>query len=73
MWINSTTPGPSSAAVRFRADRVLAVKGPPYETASPWSELLFVGGAETLVVAEDPDTLSERISGTIDAMRRSAG
>lgn len=69
MFVESMTPAPSSAPVRFRADRVAAVKGAPYQTASPWSELIFIGGGESVVVAEDPDTVAERIAEVVNALR----
>jgi len=69
MFVDSVTPGPSPASVRFRADRVLAVRGPPYGTTSPWAELLFVGGGDSLVVAEEVETITQRISDAVEAQR----
>ena len=70
MFIESATPGPSSSSVRFRADRVVAIRGAPYATNSPWCELLFLGACEGIVVAESPDTIADRIQEVIEAQRR---
>jgi hypothetical protein len=69
VFLEARTPEPSASAVHFRADRVVAVRAPPYATPSPWAELLFVGGGDTLTVAEEAASLAARIERAVEAAR----
>jgi len=69
MFIEARTPGPDPRDLRFRADRVTAVRGAP-GGAGCWAELLFVGGGESVVVDETAAAIAERIAEVVEAVRR---
>lgn len=67
MWVD--TRSTSGAAIRFRADRVLAITTPPSDFMRGEADVYLVGRDEPLLIGECAGTLEAKIEEALDALR----